>query len=400
MMKDAPRKTIDEDVIASTTRTLRKAQLFRYDCDTPTESETSQLEIAFARLLGCKFAIAMNSCSSAIFTSLLCCGVDPGAKVIMPAFTFKAVPSAIVHAHAQPVMVEVTEDYVVDTDDLERKFASGAKYFLLSHMRGRVSDMNKITELCERYGVQLIEDCAHSLGAMWQGRHTGTFGVVAAFSAQSYKIIDGGEGGFLTTDDAEIARKAVVYSGCYEDNWKKHLGLSGDPSMPDYMNAYPTFNFRMSNLTAAAILPQLAKIDERVAVFNRNYQILADILRESKHIRLPCALSESRPVLDSVQFEIENVPRDDLPQVAARLRNEGVKLSLFGIDPSNARCFWNWKFFAHQEDCIRTRRRLEMTADMRLPLWLSREELQTMGRKIVSAVDRYAESRTSKYSAT
>jgi dTDP-4-amino-4,6-dideoxygalactose transaminase len=82
---------------------------------------------------------------------------------------------------------------------------SGAKYCLVSHMRGKVGDMDKITEICEKRGIVMVEDCAHSLGVSWKGKHTGHHGAMACISSQSYKMLNSGEGGFLLTNDDELA---------------------------------------------------------------------------------------------------------------------------------------------------------------------------------------------------
>ncbi|MGA9602952.1 MAG: aminotransferase class I/II-fold pyridoxal phosphate-dependent enzyme, partial [Methyloceanibacter sp.] len=143
---------------------MRTGKLFRYSDSQPEDSEVAWLEHDFAEYLGSRHALAVNSCSVAIELALIACGVEPGSKVLVPGFTFTAVPSAIVMLHAIPVFVECTEDYRLDIDDLRRKITSETRVLLLSHMRGHISDMDAITELCTAHGVTLIEDAAHALG--------------------------------------------------------------------------------------------------------------------------------------------------------------------------------------------------------------------------------------------
>ena len=136
--------------------------------------------------------------------------------VLSSAFTLAPVPGAIAHASARAVLVEMTDDCTIDMGDLERKAAgSGAKVLLLSHMRGHISDLTAVAALCERLGIALIEDCAHTMGAHWDGRPTGTFGAIGCFSAQTYKHINSGEGGLLVTDDDDIAAQVILMSGSY-----------------------------------------------------------------------------------------------------------------------------------------------------------------------------------------
>ena len=147
--------------------------------------------------------------------------LPPGARVLIPAFTFAAVPSAVLHAGCVPVLVEVGDNYRVDLEDFAAKLP-GADAVLISHMRGHTSDMDAIIALADAAGMPVIEDAAHSLGTAWDGQNIGTLGEIGCFSFQSYKLINAGEGGILVTDDPEIAARAVIMSGAYEHNWKKH----------------------------------------------------------------------------------------------------------------------------------------------------------------------------------
>jgi dTDP-4-amino-4,6-dideoxygalactose transaminase len=385
-------RSIDEAVIDSVMSTLKQQRLFRYDCEQPEDSPTARLEQRVCELLGVKYCIAMNSCSSALFTSLLGCGVKPGDHVLIPAFTFIAVPSAVIHAGAVPVLVEVTEDYVIDLVDLERKITPATKVLLLSYMRGRVPDLDAVAHLCQRHGVTLVEDAAHSLGVMWDGRPTGSFGRAAAFSAQSHKMIDGGEGGLLVTNDRDIAFQAMLYAGCYEQNWRKHFGIGIDGQQIDEMiNTLPAYNFRMSNLSAAALLPQIEQVDARVARYNGNYWRMTETLRRSPYVRLPRFAAKVRPAADSLQFCLEGLDDIAVTKFVEAARERGVKLSVFGLDEKNARCFWHWRFIPSQS-CPRTKALLERTVDMRLPLHLESADIDRIGAAILDALDVAIES--------
>jgi hypothetical protein len=158
--------------------------------------------------------------------------LPPGARVLIPAFTFAAVPSAVVHADCQPVLVEVGENYRIDIDDFEAKLDDDIDAVIISHMRGHTSDMDAIMALAEARGIPVIEDAAHSLGTLWHGRKIGTIGKIGCFSFQSYKLVNAGEGGILITDDADLVARAVIMSGAYEHNWKKHKGPDATRNWP------------------------------------------------------------------------------------------------------------------------------------------------------------------------
>ena len=129
----------------------------------------------------------------------------------------------------QAVYVESDYNHVMDVADLEKKLEANpdCNHVLVSHMRGKVGDMDAILKACEKHDAILLEDCAHSLGVEWQGKHTGHVGKVCGISSQSYKMINSGEGGFLLTDDPDVAARCAVYAGAYEGLAAKHMTVPG-----------------------------------------------------------------------------------------------------------------------------------------------------------------------------
>ena len=378
--------SISNEVIDAVSSVLRKKRLFRYDCDTANESETSRLEEVFSTQVGSQYCVAMNSCSSTLFVALLCAGVKPGDKVAIPAFTFIAVPSSVVHANCKPVLIEIDNNYNIDLNDLVSKVRTqNIKYLLMSYMRGRVPNIDEVMSICEEYGVSFIEDAAHSLGVLWKGKQTGTFGVAGGFSTQSYKMLDGGEGGLFVTDDEDIAYKAMLLSGCYERNWKKHFMRNVNAEkLNSLTNTLPAYNFRMSNLSASALIPQINNIDNRVDYFTMIYSRFENILSSNKYIEVPEFEKNSRPAPDSIQWRFKNIGRDDIKIIQSKLHDKGIKFDLFSNE--NARCFWNWSFL-DVEDCPRTREILSTTADLRLGTLFSIEDADRVAADILSTID-------------
>lgn len=380
-------QNIDKDVLASVESALKSGRLFRYADNKGETSFARQLENRFAKLLGSQYCLALNSCTSALYVSLISAGVKPGDKVLIPAFTFIAVPSAVVQAGANPVLVEVDENYVIDLQALESSITADTRFLLLSYMRGRVPDMDSIMDICQRHNITLLEDAAHSLGVKFKGQLTGRFGRAAAFSFQSYKLLDAGEGGLLVTDDVNLMARALIHSGCYEENFRKD-GFASDllDSLTTLANALPTYNFRMSNLSAAALLPQIDRIDERIRKYNENYATISDILGKSEKIRLPMFHPQLTPVCDSLQFFIkEEIKEENILSMRDACADLGVPVNLFGQDKFNARCFWNWKFIEPQT-LPKTRALLQRTADIRLPLTLTQTDLVKLGNTIAQTL--------------
>jgi dTDP-4-amino-4,6-dideoxygalactose transaminase len=373
---------IPEAARAEIERLLLSGDLFRYTA--PEDAPVALLEREFAALMGVRFALAVSSCSAALFLSLKALGLPRGARVLIPGFTFAAVPSAIVHADCVPVLCEVGMDYRIDLDDFAAKLP-GVDAVMISHMRGHTSDMDRIMELAEAQGVPVVEDAAHSLGTLWDERRIGTIGRVGCFSFQSYKLVNGGEGGMLITDDADLVARAVIMSGAYEHNWKKHGALQAP--FETWQNKLPLYNMRMSNLAAAVIRPQLAEIPRRVRDGRAGHDFVAERLNESPWIAVPPALPKEERAPDSIQFNLVGMTREARAAFAEAADRRGVKVQVFGLSRDNARAFWNWEFLPEQVELPRTRAMLEVACDVRLPARLSRDELEAIAEALVAAAE-------------
>ncbi|WP_444454968.1 DegT/DnrJ/EryC1/StrS family aminotransferase [Rhodobacter capsulatus] len=372
---------IPEAARAEIERLLATGDLFRY---TSENAPVAKLEAEFAELLGVRYAVCVASCSAALFLSLKALDLPRGARVLVPAFTFAAVPSSIVHADCEPVLVEVGSNFRIDLDDFRAKFDDTIAAVMISHMRGHTSDMDVIMELANAKGVPVIEDAAHSLGTLWHGKKIGTIGKIGCFSFQSYKMVNAGEGGVLVTDDPELAARAIIMSGAYEHNWKKHPGLQN--SFVHWQNKLPLYNTRMQNLSAAVIRPQLPELDRRVTAGLENHDYVAEKLNESPWLDVPPPLAPETRAPDSLQF---NLVGDWTDAEAIRLQDEaksrGVGVQVFGLSPDNARAFWNWQFLGEQPDLPKTRAMLMRACDTRLPARLTRPELDFIASAIVEA---------------
>lgn len=372
---------IPEEARADVEALLASGDLFRYTA--PADAPASRLEREFADFMGVRFALAVNSCSSAIFLSLRALDLAPGAGVLVPAFTFAAVPSAIVHAGARPVLVEVGANYRIDLEDFRAKLSCDIAAVVISHMRGHTSDMDAILELAAARGVPVIEDAAHSLGTLWHGRKIGTLGAMGCFSFQSYKLVNGGEGGVLVTDDEDIFARAAIMSGAYEHNWKKHPALTARFSA--YQNRLPLYNMRMNNLSAAVIRPQIAHIDRRVSQGRANHDHVAGILNASPWLQVPEPLAAETRAPDSLQFNLIGFSDGDVRSFLAATEALGVGVSVFGMSRDNARAFWNWEFLGALPELPKTRDMLMRACDTRLPARLTRPELDRIAEGIVLA---------------
>lgn len=376
---DAARAEID--------RLLNSGDLFRYTA--PEDAPVALLEREFAAMMGTRYALAVSSCSAALFLSLEALDLPKGAKVLIPAFTFAAVPSSIVHAGMQPVLCEVARNYRVDIVDFMAKLPD-VDAVLISHMRGHTSDMDAIVAACAAAGVPLIEDAAHSLGTTWHGKKIGTLGRVGCFSFQSYKLVNAGEGGILITDDAELVARAIIMSGAYEHTWTKH---GTDPALTAalerWQNQLPLYNLRMQNLSAAVIRPQLPEVARRVRDGRTNHDYVAAALNTSAWLSVPDPLGPEDRAPDSIQFNLDGFDTDaEARAFAEAAAARGVKVQIFGLSTDNARAFWNWQFIPGAlPELPQTRAMLMRACDVRLPARLSRADLDYIIGTLLGAAE-------------
>eukprot|EP00571_Detonula_confervacea_P016535 CAMPEP_0172309872 /NCGR_PEP_ID=MMETSP1058-20130122/10812_1 /TAXON_ID=83371 /ORGANISM="Detonula confervacea, Strain CCMP 353" /LENGTH=433 /DNA_ID=CAMNT_0013022585 /DNA_START=57 /DNA_END=1358 /DNA_ORIENTATION=+ len=381
-----PQSGIDEAV-----ELMKTGRMYRYNVANAAESVVSKCEVEIAEYTGHKYCVALNSCGSAIMLMMKCAGLKPGDEVLSNAFTFGAVPSAIEHAGGKAVYVESDYNHVMDMDDLEKKLVAypNCKFCLISHMRGKLCDMDKLKDACDRHGVTLLEDCAHSLGVEWNGVHTGHVGKVAAISAQSYKMINSGEGGFLITDDAEIAAKCAVYAGAYEGLSVKHTTVPSPEVFGDLPTQIPNYSVRMSGLAAAVIRPQILTLNERRAKYNKRYAFVTEKLVERKGhmLSIPVNTPGMTPVHDSLQINLSHKMTDDQVQkFLDEASTHGLPVELFG-HKSNARNFVNWNFAPAEDPLPLTAKMLSRACDVRLPLMWDDEDFSDMVDVLCESLD-------------
>ncbi len=379
---------IPEAAKAEIERLMQSGDLFRYTA--PADAPVALLEREFADLMGTRYALAVSSCSAALFLSLHALDLPAGARVLIPGFTFAAVPSAVVHANCQPVLVEVGENYRIDMADFEAKLDDTISAVIISHMRGHTSDMDAIMALCDAAGVPVIEDAAHSLGTLWDGKKVGTIGAIGCFSFQSYKLVNAGEGGILISDDANLVARAVIMSGAYEHNWQKH---GDDPALAAafarWQNELPLYNMRLQNLSAAVIRPQLPEVARRVRDGRANHDYVAAKLNQSAWLHVPDPLAQEERAPDSIQFNLLGFDSDaDAKAFAEAAAARGVKVQVFGLSADNARAFWNWRFIpGERQELPQTRAMLMRACDVRLPARLKQPELDFIIDALLAAAE-------------
>ena len=374
---------IPEAAVEAALKVLNHGRLHRYNLTEGEAGEVALLEREFRDFTGAKYALAVTSGGYALATALRAHGVAAGDKVLTNAFTLAPVPGAIASLGARPVFVETTEALTIDLNHLaEMAEASGAKTLMLSHMRGHQPDMDAVMALAAEKGLTVIEDCAHTMGGSCGGVASGRHGASACYSTQTYKHINSGEGGFLITDDPEIAAKATLLSGSYM-LYDRH-GAAPDPEVFEpFRDITPNISGRMDNLRAAILRPQLADLPAQVARWAALHDAMEEGLGNLSGLRLIDRDPGLTRVGSSFQFRLPEV--EDIPDFVARCAARGVELKWFGAPRAAGftSTYRNWGY-ADPPVLPQTDRVMAGLLDMRLPLTFSVEDCRVIARIIAS----------------
>jgi dTDP-4-amino-4,6-dideoxygalactose transaminase len=224
---------------------------------------TAAFEEAFAEHLGARHAVALSSCTAALHLAYLAAGVGPGDEVIVPAMTFAATAAAAVYCGGTPVFADIVgnHDLSLDPDDVGRKITARTKAVCVVHFGGYAGPVRDLRALCDRREIALIEDAAHAPHAEVDGQKLGTWGLAAAFSFFSNKVLACGEGGLLATNDDDIAAlaRSLRNQGMTSGSWSRFSRATDS-----YDAVGLGFNYRLDEPRAALLLSRLHKLERGV----------------------------------------------------------------------------------------------------------------------------------------
>jgi dTDP-4-amino-4,6-dideoxygalactose transaminase len=378
---------IPEEGIVAALAIMRHGRLHRYNLAPGEVGEVAALEEEFAAFTGARYCLAVASGGAAMALALRAAGVGPGDAVLSNAFTLAPVPGAIHAVGAQAVFVETTEDLTIDLGHLAAQAgASGARVLLLSHMRGHIADMDALMAWADGAGVAVIEDCAHTMGATWNGVPSGRHGLVGCYSTQTYKHLNSGEGGLIVTDDEGVMARAILLSGSYM-LYDRHRAAPPPAAFADLRLDVPNISSRMDALRAAVLRPQLALMSDRCRAWTERYRVV-----EAGLWGVPGVMLIDRPAAEgfvgsSFQFRLPGWPSPAIATLVAGCRARGVELKWFGApDPHGyTSAYRHWRF-ADPAPLPRTDAVLASLLDMRLPLTFSLDDCRLIARIIAAEV--------------
>jgi 8-amino-3,8-dideoxy-alpha-D-manno-octulosonate transaminase len=312
---------------------LNTGVLFRYGFDGARGDvwKARTFEKEFARRINAGHCLLVSSGTAALSTALAACGVGCGDEVIVPPFTFVATVEGVISAGAVPVFAEIDETLCLDPVKLENVITDKTKGILPVHMCGAMAQIDKIKTIADNHQIMLMEDACQAVGAHFNGRYAGTWGVVGCFSFDAVKTITCGEGGAVVTNNEAIYRRADAF----HDHGHDHIGNDRGKEGHEILG----MNFRISELNAAVGLAQLAKLDRIIAIQQKHHARIAAVAAEFRDIR-PRQVPESAG--DSCTFFSFMMPTEDLARkTAAALADAGVDGCFYWYD-NNWHYIRNW----------------------------------------------------------
>jgi 8-amino-3,8-dideoxy-alpha-D-manno-octulosonate transaminase len=241
--------------------------------------QVDAFEKAMAEFIGTDHALAVASGSAALLVALAALGVGPGTEVIMPALMWISDVNAVVHLRAIPVLCEIDDTWNMDPTKLEKCITPRTKVIIAIHMAGTASDIEPLCEVAKRHGLPLLEDCSQATGASIKGKMVGSFGDIATFSLQYNKNLTTGEGGMITTSNAELYKKCLSF---------QDVGFERDEDGVSVPKNSPFESFgigcRMDEIRGAVGLVQLRKMPKLCSIMRGHQQRIKDALSDISQI--------------------------------------------------------------------------------------------------------------------
>lgn len=279
-----------------------------------------EFEEKFAEFQDAKYGVSCTNGTAALEIALISAGIGAGDEVIVPPYTFIATASAVLKANAIPIFCDIQEDtFNIDPDKIESLITDNTKGIVPVHITGYPADMDKISAIANKYNLKVIEDACHSWGSKWKGKGTGALGDGGCFSFQMSKNITSGEGGVIISDNEDFADLCRSYTNCgrgKDTPWYEHYILGG--------------NYRLTEIQAAILLTQLARLDEQTQKREENADYLYEKLSSIPFIKL--CKKDSRVTTRSYHMFLFRYLREKnqgitRKQFTEAMRQEGIPLS-------------------------------------------------------------------------
>jgi len=280
------------------------------ECLSGSGPYNKQFEEKFAKFIGTKYAITVNSGTAALHLSLEALGIRDGDEVITTPFTFAATSNVIVMQNAKPVFSDIeSETFNLDPTKIEKAITPKTRAIMPIHYAGQVCEMDEINEIAQRHSLHVIEDAAPAVGATYKGKRAGTLGDIAGFSFFPDKNMTTGEGGMIVTDNSELAEKCQI--------------LKKNGASKRYYNIFMGWNFKMPDINAALGISQLKRIESIIETKISRAKNYDELLKSVEEIKTPQVhdYNKSTYMLYSILVKNEEIRE----KIRMGLENEGIE---------------------------------------------------------------------------
>ena len=295
-----------------------------------------QFEKDFAKYVGTKYAVTVNSGTAALHLSLEALGITDGDEVITTSFTYAATSNVIILQNAKPIFVDIEDEtFNLDPTKIEKAITKKTKAIMPIHYAGQTCEMELINEIAKKHDLFVIEDAAPAIGATHKGKKSGTLGDIAGFSFFPDKNMTTGEGGMVVTDSAELAEKCTV--------------LKKNGASKRYFHTEIGWNFKLSDINAALGISQLKRIDKTIEGKNNCAKIYDELLEDVKGVRAPIVRSynKSSYMIYSILAE-SNELRE---KIKNSLEKNGIETRI-NFPPTHTQPVYTERFGHRKGECV------------------------------------------------
>ena len=283
-----------------------------------------EFEGLLSSFINSKYAVAVNSGTAALQAALYALDVKRGDEVLLPSFTFVATANSVVSVGAKPVFVDIKkENYTMNPDLLKKKITKKTKAIIPVHLYGNVAYIDEISEISNKYGLEIIEDAAQSLGSKFKGKHTGTFSKLGCFSMYAAKVMTSGEGGAIVTNDKRLFEKLKKI--------RNHGILHG------YDTRVLGLNLRLPEINAAIAKIQMKKLGKFLSLRRKNARILTELL-DGLDITMP---HERKG--ETVNWYLYTIATKNRNKIMKKLNSEGIGAAVYYSPPIHRTPFYHKK---------------------------------------------------------
>lgn len=344
-------------------------------------SMNEKFEASFAKYIGTKCAVSLNSCTSALFLALVAKKIE--GEVMLPGFTFVASANSIVTAGAVPVFADVRPDtYNIDPESIKKKITRKTQAIMVVHFAGQCCQMDEIVKIADKYGLILIEDSAETIGGKFRNKMAGSFGI-GCFSFFPTKNITTGEGGMVTTNDKILAQVIKTYAshgilGTTLSRTRRTRSWIRDAQFAGY-------NFRLSNILAAIGVEQLKRLKVLNSLRRRHAEFLNKRLKEIEMINVPVQARGRFHVYQMYVITVDEkkINRD---KFVLNLRKKGVGASVHFCPPAHLNTYYRKNYGFKRGDLPITEKLANSVVTLPMFPQMKERELKEMAKIVKETI--------------